>query len=112
MHLAECHFFTHLTALIHLQNLIKKMHPAVYYFTCTYMHGISLRIIIEDDIITQTLINETTLNCGFIWVAIANPKQQFKGTILVENILFIKCFYAIMHRTTIAQNKIINIIYS
>ena len=31
------------------------MHPAAFYFSCTYTHGISLRIIIKDSIITQTL---------------------------------------------------------
>ena len=43
------------------------MHPAAFYFYCTYTHGTSLRIIINDYIITQTLINETALNCGFNW---------------------------------------------
>ena len=36
----------------------------------------------------------------------------FKGTQLVEINFFIICFYAIMHRTTIVQNKIISIICS
>ena len=41
---------------------LKKMHPAAFYFSYTYTNGISLRIIIKDYIITQTLINETALN--------------------------------------------------
>ena len=45
---------------------LKKMHPAAFYFSCTYTNEISLRIIMKDYIITQTLINETALNCGFI----------------------------------------------
>ena len=35
-----------------------------------------------------------------------------KGTEPVENIFFIICFYAIVYRTTIVQNKIITIICS
>ena len=45
------------------------MHPAAFYFSCTYTDGISLRIVIEHYIITQALINET----AFIGFAIANP---------------------------------------
>ena len=41
---------------------LKKMHPAAFDFSCTYTNGISLRIIMKDYIITQTLINETALN--------------------------------------------------
>ena len=41
---------------------LKKIHPAAFYFPCPYTNGISLRIIIEDYIITQSLINETVLN--------------------------------------------------
>ena len=40
----------------------KKMHPAAFYFSCPYTNGITLRIIIKDYIITQSLINETALN--------------------------------------------------
>ena len=50
------------------------MHPAAFYFSCTYTNLISLRIIIKDYIITQSLINETAL----IVFAIANQKPQFK----------------------------------
>ena len=45
----------------------------------TYTCGISLRIIIKDFTITQTLINEAALNWGFNWVWIANPKPKFKA---------------------------------
>ena len=38
--------------------------------------------------------------------------QYIKATVPVENIFIIICFYAFMHRTTIVQNKIINIICS
>ena len=41
---------------------LKEMHPVAFYFSCLYTNGISLRIIIKDYIITQTLINETALN--------------------------------------------------
>ena len=41
---------------------LKEMHPAAFYFPCPYTNGISLRVIIKDYIITQTLINETALN--------------------------------------------------
>ena len=41
---------------------LKKMHPAAFYFSCTYTNGNSLRIIIKDYKITQSLINETALN--------------------------------------------------
>ena len=41
---------------------LKKMHSAAFYFSCTYTNGISLKIIIKDYIVTQTLINETALN--------------------------------------------------
>ena len=45
------------------QNVnLKKMHPVAFYFSCPYTNGISLRIIIKDYIITQSLINETALN--------------------------------------------------
>ena len=50
------------------------MHSAAFYFYCTYTNGISLRIIIKDYIITQTLINETAVNCGFNWVCNCKPK--------------------------------------
>ena len=56
------------------------MHPAGFYFSCTYTHRISLRIIIKDYINTQTLINETAqLGLGLIGFAIANPKPKFKA---------------------------------
>ena len=38
--------------------------------------------------------------------------QIVKGTVPAENIFFIISFYAIMHRTTIVQNKIISSICS
>ena len=41
---------------------LKKMHPTAFYFSCPYTNGITLRIIIKDHIITQSLINETALN--------------------------------------------------
>ena len=41
---------------------LKKMHPAAFYFSCTYTNGISLRTITKDFIATQNLINETALN--------------------------------------------------
>ena len=63
MRLNACRYFTHPTALMHLKKVnLKKMHPAAFYFSCTYMNGISLRMIIKYYIITQTLINETALN--------------------------------------------------
>ena len=52
---------------------LKKMHPAAFYFSSTYTNGISLRIIVKYYIITQTLINETALNCCLFGSAIANP---------------------------------------
>ena len=57
------------------------MHPAAFYFSCTYTNGISLRIIIKDFIITQTLINETALNCGFNWVY---NLKQFQSLIFFD----------------------------
>ena len=63
MHLGACRFFTHPTALMKPQKVnLKKMHIAAFYFSCPYTNGISLRIIIKDYIITQSLINETALN--------------------------------------------------
>ena len=50
------------------------MHPAAFYFSCTYTNGISLRIIIKDYIITQTEINKTALNCGLNFVCNCKPK--------------------------------------
>ena len=60
------------------------MHPAVFYFSCTYTNGISLRIIIKDYIITQTLIK----NCCFNLVCNCKPKaanlKQFHSLILFD----------------------------
>ena len=55
------------------------MHPAAFYFSRSCTNGISLRIIIKDYIVSQTLINETALNVALIGFAIANPKPQFKA---------------------------------
>ena len=64
------------------------MHPAAFYFSCTYTNGISLRIIIKDYIITQTLIIETALNCSSNWVCNCKPKaailKQFHSRIFFE----------------------------
>ena len=58
------------------------MYLAAFYFSWTYAHRISLRIIIKDYIITQALINETALKiANLIGFAIAYPKQQFKETV-------------------------------
>ena len=76
MHLAACRFLTHLTALMHLQNSIKQILPAAFYFSYTYTHGISLRIFIKDYIITQALTNKTALNYGFNWVCNCKPKAE------------------------------------
>ena len=52
------------------------------------------------------------------WVLIFVEKKlstivvSIKGTVWAENIFFIICFYAIVHRRTIVQNKIISIICS
>ena len=67
----------HPTALMYLKRQkvnLNKMHSAAFYFYCTYTNGISLRIIIKDYITTQTLINETALNCGFNLVCNWKPK--------------------------------------
>ena len=78
MHLGACLFFMHPTALMHLKKQkvnLKEMHAAAFYFSCTYRNGISQRIIIKDYIITQTLVNETALNCGFnYWGYNCKPK--------------------------------------
>ena len=39
-------------------------------------------------------------------------RMDINGSIPTENIFFIICFYAIIHRTTIVQNKILRIIFS
>ena len=75
MHLGACRFFMHPIALMHLKKNLKQMHPAAFYFSCTYTNWISLRIIIKDYIISHTLINQIVL-IGF---AIAYPKPQFKA---------------------------------
>ena len=63
MHLGACCFFYAPNCINAPQKVnLKKMHPAAFYFSCLYTNGISLRIIIKDYIITQSLINETALN--------------------------------------------------
>ena len=69
----------HVPHINDLKNWIKQMHPAAFYFSCTYTYGISLRIIINDYIITQSLINETV--SPLIGFAIANPKPVFKAVL-------------------------------
>ena len=56
------------------QKHLRQMHPTAFYFSCTYTNGISMRIIIKDFHLTQSLINETALNCGFNWVFNCKPK--------------------------------------
>ena len=57
MHLGACFFYAP-NCINALQKVnLKKMHPAAFHFPCPYTNGISLRIIIKDFIITQSLIN-------------------------------------------------------
>ena len=54
------------------------MHTAAFYFSCTYTNGISLRINIKNNIITQTLINETALNRGFLGLQLQTQSRSLK----------------------------------
>ena len=69
--LSACSFFNPPTALMHLKKWILCKCIQTDFF-CTIR--ISLRIIIKDYIITQTLINETALNRGFNCVCNCKPK--------------------------------------
>ena len=65
-------------------------------------------------------VSATLHSCRGRCVGVCNSAQlqslahlgMFKGIVPVKNIFFVRHFYAIMHRTTIVQNKIISIISS
>ena len=60
------------------------MHPAAFYFSCTYTIGISLRINIKNYIITQPLINETALNLSLQLQTPTRNLKQFHSLIYFD----------------------------
>ena len=81
---------------------LQKMHPAAFYFSCTYTNGISLRIIMKNFIITQTLINETALNL-LLLLGLQLPTQsrnlkQFHSLIFFDYCRVLKTELTLVYR--------------
>ena len=83
MHLGACRFFTHPIALMHLKSILSKCLKLHFIFFAHTRMGFIENYYKRFSYITQTLINETAVNCGFNLVCNGKPKAAIKSSYIL-----------------------------